>query len=115
MTGGMVLNADSVGLDEIFGALSDSTRRDILRRVAIYRLSVGEIVKDYHLTFAAVSKHLKVLEKAGFIVKHKVGRRHYIQPAPLAFKDAAQWLEYYKSFWESNLDSLANYIDKEAM
>ncbi len=98
-------------LDGIFAALSDMTRRDILRRVAVYRLSVSEIAKPYDLTIAAISKHLKVLEHAGFITKRRIGRKHYIYPATTAFKDAAQWLEFYKSFWESNLDSLKNYTE----
>jgi DNA-binding transcriptional ArsR family regulator len=102
------------GLDEIFGCLTDPTRRDILRRVATYQLTVGQLAERYNIGFAAVSKHLKVLEKAGLIIKNRVGRKHYIALAPAGFKDAAEYLDFYKNFWESNLDSLANYLEKEA-
>src|SRR4051812_42263627 len=96
----------SVNLDEIFSCLTDATRRDILRRVASAHLTVSQLAARYNLTFAAVSKHLKVLEKAGLIIKRRVGRKHYIELAPAGFKDAAEYLDYYKVFWESNLDSL---------
>lgn len=100
-------------LDSIFGSLADPTRRDILRRVASQEMSVGEVAKPYDLTLAAVSKHLKVLEKARLIIKRKQGKEHIVGLAPAAFKDAAEYLEFYKVFWENNLDSLANYLERE--
>lgn len=89
-----------VELDTIFGVLSDSTRRDMLRRIANDRLTVSELAQPYDLTVAAISKHLKVLERAGFIVKRREGRKQYIYPATAGFKDAADWMEYYRNFWE---------------
>ncbi len=100
-------------MDTVFGSLADGTRRDILQRVAGRQLSVSEIAGSYDLTFAAISKHLKVLERAGLIMKQPIGRRHYVQLAPAAFKDAADYVHYYTQFWESNLDSLENYLNKE--
>ncbi len=105
------METTEVGLDSVFGALSDTTRRDMLRRIAKFRLTVSELAEPYALTIAAISKHLKVLESAGFITKQRVGRKHYIYPATTGFKDAAAWTLHYKSFWESNLDSLANYLE----
>lgn len=100
-------------LDSVFGALADPTRRDILRRLASYQLTITQVWEPYtNLTFAAVSKHLKVLEKAGLIIKRRVGRKHYVSLAPAAFKDAAEYINYYTKFWESNLDSLKDYLER---
>lgn len=100
-------------LDNIFGALADPTRRDILNRVATTQLSVGQIAEDYNLTFAAVSKHLKVLEKARLIVKSKVGRKQFVRAHPVALKEADDYLKRYRKIWEDRLDSLDKYL-KEA-
>jgi len=75
-------------LDSTFGALADPTRRDILRRVSSAELSISQIDRSYNLTFAAVSKHLKVLEKARLITKRKQGKEQLVSLAPQAFADA---------------------------
>ena len=100
----------TLSLDSTFGALSDPTRRDILQRLGNTELSVGELARFYDLTFAAVSKHLKVLEKACLVIKRKRGKQHMVSLAPQAFADAAEYLEWYKSLWESRLDSLEQYL-----
>jgi len=100
-----------LNLDSIFGSLADPTRRDILRRVADQELSVGEIAKPYDLTFAAVSKHLKVLEKARLIIKRRRGKEQMIQLAPRALADAAEYLQWYQQFMGARLDSLEEYIN----
>ena len=101
-------------LNSVFSSLADPTRRDILRKVAQSELSVGEIADFYNdLTFAAVSKHLKVLEKASLIIKRKQGKYHYIQLSPKPFKDAMDYLNFYKQFWEDKLDALGHYLEKE--
>ncbi len=97
-------------LDSIFGALADPTRRDILQRVSKAQLSVGQIANDYHLTFAAVSKHLKVLEKAKLIVKSKAGRKQYVRVYPAGLKEADDYLKFYRQMWEERLDSLDKYL-----
>ncbi len=97
-------------LDSIFGALADPTRRDILQRVSKAQLSVGQIANDYHLTFAAVSKHLKVLEKAELIVKSKAGRKQYVRACPAGLKEADDYLKFYRQMWEERLDSLDKYL-----
>lgn len=104
----------SFSLDTTFGALSDATRRDILQRVANTELSVGELARFYDLTFAAVSKHLKVLERAQLIIKRKRGKQQMVSLAPAGIADAAEYLDWYRNLWESRLDSLGQYlIDKE--
>lgn len=100
----------SLTLDSIFASLSDATRRDILRRVAKEELSVGEIAKPYTLTFAAVSKHLKVLEKAHLVAKRKNGKEQIVTLAPSALKSADEYLEFYRKMWENRLDSLDKYL-----
>jgi DNA-binding transcriptional ArsR family regulator len=102
-----------VNLDTVFGSLTDATRRDILRRVTNYHLSVGQIAEAYNLSFAAVSKHLKVLEKAGLIIKRRIGRKHYIHLAPGAFTDASEYLDWYKGFMSERYESLDIYLRKE--
>ena len=100
-------------LDTIFGSLADATRRDILQRVANEELSVGEIAKPYDLTLAAVSKHLKVLEKAKLIIKRKRGKEHMVQLAPNAFAEADEYLKFYRQMWESRFDNLEQYLNEE--
>jgi DNA-binding transcriptional ArsR family regulator len=101
-------------LDNIFGALADPTRRDILRRVSSAEMSVGEIARYYDLTFAAVSKHLKVLEKAKMIIKRRKGKEQIVSLAPQALADASEYLDWYKRFWETRLDALAVYLEESA-
>jgi DNA-binding transcriptional ArsR family regulator len=103
----------TLNLDYIFNSLADPTRRDILKRVAKKELSIGEIAEPYDLTFAAVSKHLKVLEKAQLITKHREGKQQLVALSPPAFKDAAQYLEWYKNMWEERFDRLEKLL-KEA-
>lgn len=103
----------TLSLDSIFASLADPTRRDILRRVSGEELSVGEIAQPYDLTFAAVSKHLKVLERAKLIIKRRRGKEQMVQLAPRALADAAEYLQWYQQFMESRLDSLEDYLNKE--
>jgi Predicted transcriptional regulators len=93
-------------LDTIFGSLSDPTRRDILQRVSGNELSVGEIAAHYDLTFAAISKHLKVLERAKLITKRRRGKEQMVSVSPYALKEAADYLENYRQIWEQRFDAL---------
>ena len=102
----------AMSLDSIFSSLADPTRRDILRRVSSQELSVGEIAQPYDLTFAAVSKHLKVLEKAKLIIKKRRGKEQMVSIAPQALKGVDDYLEFYRQLWESRFDSLENYLRK---
>lgn len=99
-------------LSDIFQSLADATRRDILTRVAKKEMSIGEIATRYNLTFAAVSKHLKVLEKAKLIVKRRQGKQQFVQMAPATVKTATNALEYYQKLWEDRFDSLEEYLRK---
>lgn len=102
----------SLRLDAIFGSLADPTRRDILTRVARRVLSVGELAQDYDLTYAAVSKHLKILEKAKLIVKRRKGKQQLVQLAPAAVQDATEYLRHYEKLWNNRLDRLEAYLHR---
>ncbi|EUC16308.1 ArsR/SmtB family transcription factor [Paraburkholderia hospita] len=93
-------------LDGVFRALSDPTRRAMLAQLATGERSIGELAAPFAMSFAAASKHVKVLEGAGLIQRRVQGRSHIcrIDPAPLVAADA--WLRFYEHFWSSRLDAL---------
>ncbi|NQU59933.1 MAG: winged helix-turn-helix transcriptional regulator [Rhodospirillales bacterium] len=99
-------------LDATFHALADPTRRAILARLAQGQACVGELAEPFSISLPAVSKHLKVLEGADLITRHRDGRisRMEFNPAPMT--GAAGWITYYKKFWEGQLDSLARYLEE---
>jgi DNA-binding transcriptional ArsR family regulator len=99
-------------LSTTFGALADPTRRAILARLALGQASVTELAAPFRMSLPAVSKHLKVLERAGLIAR---GRSAQWRPCRLAaepLKDATEWLEDYRRFWDESLDRLAEYLDE---
>jgi DNA-binding transcriptional ArsR family regulator len=91
-------------------ALADPTRRGILARLAAGDVSVTELAKPYDISLAAVSKHLKVLERAGLVSRGKEAqwRPCHLEGKPL--EAVFVWVEDYRRFWERNLDGLANYL-----
>ncbi|HEX8763088.1 MAG TPA: metalloregulator ArsR/SmtB family transcription factor [Candidatus Saccharimonadales bacterium] len=93
-------------LDSIFHSLSDPIRRDILRRLTGHELSVGQLVQQYDVSFAAISKHLKVLEAARLIRKRREGRKQMIALDEAALKEADQYLEQYRQMWHGRYDKL---------
>jgi DNA-binding transcriptional ArsR family regulator len=97
-------------LDAVFGSLSDPTRRDILKRVARRSMSVGEIASHYQLTFAAVAKHLKVLEQAKLVTKSRRGKEQIVTLAPPGLAIANAYLEGFRQLWENRLDALDAYL-----
>jgi DNA-binding transcriptional ArsR family regulator len=97
-------------LDLTFAALADPTRRAILARLALGESSVTQLAEPFAMSLPAISKHLKVLERAGLITR---GREAQWRPCRLEadpLKDAADWLEHYRQFWEQSLDRLAAYL-----
>jgi DNA-binding transcriptional ArsR family regulator len=93
-------------LDAVFHSLSDPIRRDILHRVMECELSVSELVEKYSVSFAAISKHLKVLERAQLIRKRKEGKKSMVALAPGALEEADRYLEQYRRMWDSRYDKL---------
>jgi DNA-binding transcriptional ArsR family regulator len=99
-------------LSSTFAALADPTRRAILARLALGETSVTELAKPFEMSMPAVSKHLKVLERAGLISR---GREAQWRPCRLdagPLKDAASWIEEYRRFWSPHLDALERYLDR---
>jgi DNA-binding transcriptional ArsR family regulator len=97
-------------LSTTFAALADPTRRAILARLSAGEANVGELAAPFEMSLPAVSKHLKVLEHAGLIARSrdKQWRPCRLQPGPL--KDAADWIERYRRFWEASLDRLEAFL-----
>jgi DNA-binding transcriptional ArsR family regulator len=99
-------------LTATFAALADPTRRAILARLAQGEATVNELAEPFPITLQAVSKHLKVLERAGLIVR---GRTAQLRPSRLqgaALKEAADWLAGYRGFWEGSLDRLGEHLSR---
>jgi DNA-binding transcriptional ArsR family regulator len=97
-------------LSATFAALADPTRRAILARLAAGEATVGELAQPFEMSLPAISKHLKVLERAGLIAR---GREAQWRPCRLKtepLKNAADWLEHYRRFWEESLDRLDEYL-----
>ena len=97
-------------LDATFAALADPTRRAILARLALGETSVTELAEPFDMSMPAVSKHLRVLERAGLIARGRAAqwRPCRIEAAPL--KDVAEWAERYRHIWEARLDRLDDYL-----
>src|SRR5580692_9282702 len=101
-----MVKSNAARLDSVFHALSDSTRRSILRDITAREKTVGEIARPYAMSLAAVSKHLKVLESAELIARERRGSFQIVRLKPSALKPAEQWLAYYEKFWNTQLDAL---------
>ncbi|KAA6459241.1 winged helix-turn-helix transcriptional regulator [Acidobacteria bacterium AB60] len=101
-------------LSNTFAALADPTRRAILARLALGETSVTELARPFEMSMPAVSKHLKVLERAGLILRGREAqwRPCRLQATPL--KDAAGWIEEYRRFWTPHIDALERHLDRMA-
>ena len=99
-------------LDLVFAALSDPTRRAIVARLARGQATAGELAEPFSISLPAISKHLKVLERAGLLERLVEGRTHrcFLSPRPLL--DAMQWVEQNRNFWNARLDALESYVAK---
>ena len=98
-------------LDDVFYALSDSTRRSILQRLSGGEATVKELAQPFDMSLPAVSKHLKVLEHAGLLVREVDGRVHRIRLRPEGLKTATEWVEHYRKFWDVQLDRLTAFLE----
>ena len=102
----------SAQLDATFSALADPTRRAILARLASGEASVLELAEPFDVSLPAISKHLKVLERAGLIARGREAqwRPCRLQAEPL--KGASEWIDQYRRFWEESFDRLGDYLDE---
>ncbi len=107
----MVTNART--LDLVFGALADPIRRAILARLANGEATVGQLASPFDVSRPAISKHLRVLERAGLVQRTRDGRLSRCELDAEPMREAAEWVERYRKFWEDQLDSLARYVEEE--
>jgi DNA-binding transcriptional ArsR family regulator len=98
-------------LDHIFAALADPTRRAILARLARGESTVTELAAPHRISLPAISKHLRVLERAGLLARRRDGRVHRCRLVGAPLGDAATWLVRYSRFWEQQFDALARYLE----
>jgi DNA-binding transcriptional ArsR family regulator len=97
-------------LDNVFFALSDGTRRAILSRLTEGSNTIGELARPFEMSSPAISKHMKILEKAGLIERRISGRQHHCTLATGALKTAEDWINFHRKFWESRLDALQDLL-----
>ena len=101
-----------MSLNTTFAALSDPTRRAILARLALGETSVTELAKPFAMSLPAVSKHLKVLERAGLIARGREAQWRPCRIEPRALKDIDDWLNHYRRFFDESFDRLDAYLQK---
>ncbi len=100
-------------LDVVFHALSDSTRRSMLRSLTRRQHSVGELAAPFDISLAAASKHIKVLERAGLVRRTVRGRTHVCRLDARPLRDGADWMRFYERFWNDSLDALEDALRQE--
>lgn len=100
-------------LDRIFACLSDPIRRDMLRRLVSGSAHIGQLAQNYAISFAAVAKHLQVLELAQLISKQRQGKQVIVRIAPPALKAASDYLAQYEALWNQRFDNLEKLLQEE--
>ncbi len=100
-------------LDRVYGALADPTRRAIMGMLAQGEANVGRLAERFPMSFNAVSKHVKVLERAGLIERDKRGHEQWLRLRPEPLATASSWLQRYRSFWETRLAALEALLVEE--
>ncbi|MFT7462967.1 MAG: DNA-binding transcriptional ArsR family regulator [Pseudohongiellaceae bacterium] len=99
-------------LDDIFGALADPTRRGILEQLSAGVSKVSSLAAPYEMSPPAISKHLRVLERAGLISRSRQGREHHIRVDPRPIEEAQGWMASYAQFWQQQFDAVDAYLKK---
>lgn len=106
------ITLDDERLDETFAALANATRRSILARLAEGEANVNELAEPFDLTLPAVSKHIKVLERAGLIVRSQRAQYRPCALEPAAFAAIAGWADQYRPIWEARFDRMAQHLQR---
>ncbi len=109
-----MVNSRNGQLDETFFALSDPTRRAILARLASGKMTVAELSEPFDVSAPAISKHLRVLERAGLLVQERIGRTRNCQLKPGPLNDVSKWIETHLAFWEGQLDQLTEFLERKS-
>ena len=100
-------------LDQVYGAIADPTRRRILGILAEGETNVGSLAERFPISLNGVSKHVKVLERAGLIERTVQGREHRLRLNAEPLREASAWLEHYRTFWDARLAALEVYLVKK--
>ena len=100
-------------IDQVFSALAHPVRRAILEHLKRSNASVSTLAAPYEISLPAITKHLKVLERAGLIERQREGQTHLIKLHAARMKEASVWIDRYRVFWESQLDNLEKYLFEE--
>ena len=99
-------------IDRVLGALADGTRRDILRRAMAGEQGVAELAAHYPMSFAAVQKHIAILERAGLVSKHRIGRRKVVRTNLETLRVARRLLDRYEELWRERVERMSRLIDE---
>jgi DNA-binding transcriptional ArsR family regulator len=100
-------------LDQVYDAIADPTRRKILGILAEGEANVGSLAERFPISLNGVSKHVKVLERAGLVQRTILGREHRLRLNAEPMQEASEWLEHYRAFWTARLASLEEYLLKK--
>lgn len=106
-----MVNYSSPQLDLLFYALSDPTRREILRLIKEGTKTIGDLADPFKMSLQAISKHIKILEEAKLLKREKIGRIHECSFNPEALKSAEECIKFYTSFWNNSLDAFADELE----
>lgn len=101
---------NSLDMDQVFGALADATRRDIVRRAIDGQEGVAELANHYPMSFAAVQKHIAILERAHLITKERIGRRKVVRTNLEGLLVARSLLDRYQELWQGRIDRMAELV-----
>ncbi len=99
--------------DQVFSALADATRRDIVRRAIDAEEGVAEVAGHYPMSFAAVQKHVAILERAGLVTKRRIGRRKVVRTNPAGLLVARRLLDQYEELWRGRIDRMTELVSQE--
>jgi DNA-binding transcriptional ArsR family regulator len=99
-------------MDAVFVALADPTRRGMIARLSKGPASIGELGRPYDVSKPAITKHVKILERAGLISRKKDGRIHRCRLNPKPMEEAEEWIEKHRKFWQGSLGKLARYLER---
>ena len=105
-----MVNYNQRRLDLAFGALAHPIRRGILARLSTGEATIAELAKPFKVSAPAITKHMRVLEKAGLLSREKKGREHHCRLEQERMKEAERWIEEHRKFWNDRLDSLERYL-----
>ena len=104
---------DSDPLDKVFMALADATRRKLVHMLSQGEKTMTELTAPFTMSMAAISKHIKVLEKASIVKRRIEGRTHYLMLVPEQLTGALDWISVYRYFWEQRMDELTKLIEEK--